>query len=106
MYFFFFRTSSNRIRGRFTVELQKINNHVGVIDDWLIKMDSWVSFVEEEAGHLDRSQARLIKWGDGTYDVMNLHEVALVRVRINLYSTVVGEYDCKFPMFSNGSIRP
>jgi hypothetical protein len=46
-----------------------------------VKMDSWVTFITDEASHLDTAQARLIGWGDGSSAMLNKHEVALIQER-------------------------
>jgi hypothetical protein len=71
---------ANRIKTNMASDIKKINDAIGVTNDWLVKMDNWVTFVTTETKQIDEAQANLVKWGDLAKENINTHNLATVRL--------------------------
>jgi hypothetical protein len=71
---------ANRIKTNLANDIRKLNEAIMVTNDWMVKMDSWVVFVQDEAHQIDNAQANLLKWGDVTKENINTHEVSAVKL--------------------------
>jgi hypothetical protein len=71
---------TNRVKATLHSDITKINEAIDVTNDWLVRMDSWVSFVSAETSQIDGAQAKLLDWGDKTRQNVNFHEVAFLQL--------------------------
>ena len=76
---------ANRVKKNLANDIVSINEAIGVTNDWMVKMDSWIAFVKDETEQVDQAQASLVSWGDSTGVNVNLHEVAAVKLAREVY---------------------
>ena len=75
----------NRVKKNLAQDLRRLNEAIGVTNDWMVQMDSWATFVRAEKTKIDAAQGALVSWGDGTKNNLNLHEVAAVKLAREAY---------------------
>ena len=76
---------ANRVKKNLAADIRRVNEAIAVTNDWMVKMDSWVSFVTDETAQIDQAQANLLAWGDATRENVNLHEVAAQKLGREAY---------------------
>ena len=95
---------ANRIKKNLANDIRRINEAISVTNDWMVKMDAWVSFVLDETTQIDQAQANLLKWGDATKNNINLHEVAAMKLGREAYDLETEIIDMSNFLLSTGKM--
>ncbi|KAF4676197.1 hypothetical protein FOL47_006588 [Perkinsus chesapeaki] len=78
--------TANKVKRRMEMDIAKFNDRISSLDAWLVNMDKWTKFVLDQTAHLDRAQARLLRWGDETKGTLNTHEVSMVKLGREIFN--------------------
>ena len=95
---------ANRVKNNLATDIHIINDAITVTNDWMVKMDNWVTFVKQETHEIDEAQANLVKWGDATKNNMNLHEVAAIKLAREAYDMETEISDMSNFLLSTGKL--
>jgi hypothetical protein len=95
---------SQRIKTNLANDIKRINDAINVTNDWLIKMDEWMTFMRSESDKIDQAQAGLVKWGDATKQNLNLHEVSATKLARETFDLETQISDVANVLLSSGNL--
>lgn len=76
---------ANRISASEQSSITDTNNSIGVLNDWMVNMDSWVQFILQETNQIDVSQGNLVTWGDSVSQAINAHEISTMELAQGMF---------------------
>ena len=97
-------STANRVKRNLAKDIQIINDAITVTNDWMVKMDNWVTFVKAETSEIDDAQANLVKWGDSTKTNINVHEIAAIKLAREAYDLETEITDMSNFLLSTGKM--
>jgi hypothetical protein len=95
---------ANRIKTNLANDIRRLNEAIMVVNDWMVKMDSWVVFVKDESASIDMAQANLLKWGDTMKGNINTHEVSAVKLAREAYDLETQIMQCNNFLLGTGEL--